>query len=347
MRPPDHNPLIGESAPFQAMLEQVSRVAPLDRPVLIIGERGTGKELISARVHFLSRRWERPYVRMNCAALTESLLETELFGHEAGAFTGATRRHTGRFELANDGTLFLDEVANTSLRLQEKILRVVEYGEFERVGATVTTRVDVRIVGATNVDLPAWARAGKFREDLLDRLAFDVITVPPLRVRGEDVLLLAEHFGVAMARALGAELFPGFAPAVREQLLAWPWPGNVRELKNVVERATYKWLPSDQPIGAIDFDPFDSPWRPRGLPSGGEEKNKAEEPAANSPDTGAVPDDFRTAVREFESGLLQRALAGNLFNQRRTAEALGLGYHQLRALLKKHGLNPAAQPDRH
>jgi len=318
------------------MLEQVSRVAPLDRPVLIIGERGTGKELISARVHYLSRRWEQPFVRMNCAALTESLLESELFGHEAVAFTGATRRHVGRFELANAGTLFLDELANTGSRLQEKILRVVEYGEFERVGASATTRVDVRIVGATNVDLPAWARAGKFREDLLDRLAFDVITVPPLRARGEDVLRLAEHFGVAMARSLGAEVFPGFAPAVRAQLLAWPWPGNVRELKNVVERATYKWLPAEEPIGRVDFDPFESPFRIGAPPPDAPRAAPAADPAPADLSGG-----FKAAVREFETGLLRRALAEQRFNQRRTAQALGLGYHQLRALVRKYGLQPA------
>ena len=149
--------LIGESPGFLEALERVSRVAPLNKPVLIVGERGTGKELIAARLHYLSGRWDMPFVKLNCAALAESLLETELFGHEAGAFTGAARRRFGRFELANQGSLFLDELANTSQRIQEKVLRVIEYGEFERVGSSETIKTDVRIIGATNEDLPTLA----------------------------------------------------------------------------------------------------------------------------------------------------------------------------------------------
>ncbi|MBL8707700.1 MAG: sigma 54-interacting transcriptional regulator, partial [Rhodospirillaceae bacterium] len=183
--------LLGEAPAFQALLDHVSAAAPLDRPVLVIGERGTGKELIAARLHYLSRRWDRPFIKVNCAALAPDLLESELFGHEAGAFTGATRRHLGRFERAHGGTLFLDEIANASLRVQEQILRVVEYGEFERVGSGETRAVDVRLIGATNIDLPAAVADGRFRADLLDRLAFDVLTLPPLRARPEDIALLA------------------------------------------------------------------------------------------------------------------------------------------------------------
>jgi psp operon transcriptional activator len=229
--------LIGESPGFLAVLEHVSRIAPLDRPVLVIGERGTGKELIAARIHYLSARWDKPFVKLNCAALTESLLESELFGHEAGSFTGANKRRAGRFELAHHGSLFLDELASTSSRVQEKILRVIEYGEFERVGGTETLTTDVRLIGATNEDLPRLADEGKFRADLLDRLAFDVITLPPLRERREDILPLAEHFAVRMAGELGHELFPGFDETARQDLMEYPWPGNVRELKNVIERA--------------------------------------------------------------------------------------------------------------
>ena len=189
------------------MIEHVSRAAPLSKPVLVIGERGTGKELIAARLHYLSGRWEQPFIKLNCAAITETLLESELFGHEAGAFTGAERRHVGRFELADDGTLFLDELATIPLRMQEKILRVIEYGEFERVGGSETLRVDVRIIGATNEDLPRLARAERFRRDLLDRLAFDVITVPPLRARREDILTLAEHFAVNVSARAEARVF--------------------------------------------------------------------------------------------------------------------------------------------
>ena len=175
--------LIGQSNSFLEVLDQVSQIAPLNKPVLIIGERGTGKELIAARLHYLSKRWQQSYIKMNCAALNDNLLESELFGHESGAFTGANKRHLGRFEQANQGTLFLDEIANTSVLTQEKLLRVIEYGEFERVGGAKTIHTDVRLVAATNEDLPTLAKKGKFRADLLDRLAFDVITLPPLRER--------------------------------------------------------------------------------------------------------------------------------------------------------------------
>jgi transcriptional regulator with GAF, ATPase, and Fis domain len=163
--------------------EHVSRVATLERPILVIGERGTGKELIGERLHFLSKRWEGPFVKVNCAALSETLLDSELFGHERGAFTGATEQRKGRFELADGGTIFLDEIATASQQVQEKLLRVVEYGEFQRLGGSRVLTTNVRIVAATNADLPAMAEAGEFRSDLLDRLAFDVITLPPLRAR--------------------------------------------------------------------------------------------------------------------------------------------------------------------
>ena len=259
---PDLPPLLGQARPFLDLLEAVSRVAPLDRPVLVVGERGTGKELIAARLHFLSTRWDRPLVKLNAAALPETLLESELFGHEAGAFTGAVRRRAGRFELADSGSLFLDEIADTNLAVQERLLRVVEYGAFERLGGSATVQVDVRLIGATNVDLPSEAAAGRFRDDLLDRLAFDVLTVPPLRARRDDVPLLADHFGRAMAHDLGWRDFPGFSREALAALLAWPWPGNVRELKNVVERAVYRAARADRTIAEVQFDPFDSPYRP-------------------------------------------------------------------------------------
>ncbi|MGH6914516.1 MAG: sigma 54-interacting transcriptional regulator, partial [Geminicoccales bacterium] len=220
----DLPPLIGQTRPFLDLMDAISRVAPLDRPVLVVGERGTGKELIAARLHFLSTRWERPLIKLNAAALPETLLESELFGHEAGAFTGAVRRRAGRFELASTGTLFLDEIASTTLAVQERLLRVVEYGAFERVGGSATVEVDVRLIGATNLDLPSEAAAGRFREDLLDRLAFDVLTVPPLRARPDDIPLLAEHFGRAMALDLGGSHFAGFSRDALAALLAHPWP---------------------------------------------------------------------------------------------------------------------------
>ncbi len=323
-------PLIGESPVFLEVLERVSRVAQLNRPVLVVGEPGTGKELIAARIHYLSPRWDRPFIKLNCAALAESLLETELFGHEAGSFTGATRRRLGRFELANEGSMFLDELATTSDRVQEKVLRVIEYGELERVGGNDTILTDVRIIGATNEDLPALAEQGKFRADLLDRLAFDVITLPPLRERTEDILPLAEHFAVKMSGELGLELFEGFSETARDLLLDYAWPGNVRELKNVVERAVYTSLGNDEPISEIIFDPFESPWRP-----GGAQTDSSLSATRTAP-TEAY--DFKEHIQDTEIELLQAALKQCRFNQKKTADFLGMTYHQLRGYLRKYDL---------
>jgi psp operon transcriptional activator len=342
--PPELPPLIGQAPPFLDLLEEVSRVAPLDRPVLVIGERGTGKELIASRLHFLSARWDRPLVKLNAAALPETLLDSELFGHEAGAFTGAVRQRRGRFELADGGSLFLDEIASTSLAVQERLLRVVEYGAFERVGGSATVQVDVRLIGATNLDLPSEAAAGRFRQDLLDRLAFDVLTVPPLRARGEDIPLLAEHFGRAMAHDLGWPGFAGFGAEALNVLLAHPWPGNVRELKNVVERAVYRAGSPARRIAQVQFDPFASPFRP--VPARHEPSRFADDPgpvqrgsrALGSKADGGI--DFRQAVAAFERQLLEDALATHRHNQRATASALGLSYDQLRHHLRKHGLLP-------
>ncbi|MEM6901482.1 MAG: sigma 54-interacting transcriptional regulator, partial [Pseudomonadota bacterium] len=264
----DTTQFIGESPAWLAAMEHASRVAPLDRPILVIGERGTGKELVGERLHFLSRRWEGPFVKVNCAALSEELLDSELFGHERGAFTGATERRSGRFELADGGTIFLDEIATASSRVQEKLLRIIEYGEYQRLGGEKVLTTNVRVVAATNVDLPKQVEAGKFRADLLDRLAFDVITLPPLRARGQDASLLADFFASRMAREMG-EGFPGFAPSAVAAIDAGDWPGNVRELRNFAERLTHRSL-SEAPGEAIRFeagslDPFASPWRPKSV----------------------------------------------------------------------------------
>ncbi len=238
---PRDTPFIGQSTAFLDAVERASRAAPLRRPVLVIGERGTGKELIAERLHRLSPRWGEVLVTMNCAALPETLIEAELFGHEAGAFTGAARARAGRFEEADRGTLFLDELATLSMAAQERLLRVVEYGEVTRIGASRPVQVDVRIVAATNEHLPRLVDEGRFRADLLDRLSFEVITLPPLRVREGDVAVLVEHFGRRMASELGWEAWPGFAKGAMAQLTAHDWPGNIRELRNVVERAVYRW----------------------------------------------------------------------------------------------------------
>jgi psp operon transcriptional activator len=333
VRNQQEQPLIGESPCFLEVLEHVSMVAPLNRPVLVIGERGTGKELVAARIHYLSGRWDNPFVKMNCAALAESLLETELFGHEAGSFTGATKRRLGRFELANLGSLFLDELANTSSRVQEKVLRVIEYGELERVGGNDTIRTDVRIIGATHEDLPRLAEEGKFRADLLDRLAFDVVTLPPLRERPDDILRLAEHFAVKMAGELGLELFAGFNESARDALMSYHWPGNVRELKNVIERAVYSSQEADDGISSIVFDPFESPWRP--VPDNG--------PKAVEERRATGPYDFKQHIQDQEIELLRDALEQCRYNQKKTAEFLGMTYHQLRGYLRKYGLTEAEE----
>jgi len=324
--------IIGEAPAFLEMLEHVSRAAPLDKPVLVVGERGTGKELIASRLHYLSERWEHTVVKVNCAALTESILESELFGHEAGAFTGAARTHIGHFERADGGTLILDEIATITLRMQEKILRVIEYGEIQRVGGNDTLRVDVRIVGATNADLQGLAAKGQFRKDLLDRLAFDVITVPPLRERLEDVMTLAHAFAINMVSELKQAFFPGFSPRAASALLRHRWPGNVRELKNAVERSVYRSDDPEQPITKIAFDPFDSPFKLA--------ESDTEAPAqATARRAPLLPADLTKRLRDTERDLLTAALDKARFNQRVAADLLGLSYHQFRGKLRKHDIS--------
>jgi psp operon transcriptional activator len=329
-RPDQH--IIGEAPAFLEMLEHVSRAAPLGKPVLVVGERGTGKELIASRLHFLSDRWEQSVVKVNCAALTESILESELFGHEAGAFTGAVKTHTGHFERADGGTMILDELATISLRMQEKILRVIEYGEIQRVGGSETIHVDVRIVGSTNADLQQLAAEGKFRKDLLDRLAFDVITIPPLRERLEDVMTLAHAFAVNMASELRRAYFPGFSPRAVSALLKHDWPGNVRELKNTIERSVYRSDDPEKPIARIAFDPFDSPYK---LQSGAAATAERARPR-RAP---LLPADLPQRLRDTEKELLLAALDRARFNQRMAADLLNLSYHQFRGKLKKHGIS--------
>ncbi len=326
--------LIGEAPVFAATLDHVSRVAPLERPVLVTGERGSGKELIAARLHFLSLRWDKPLITLNCAALSDDLLESELFGHEIGAFTGAAKRHLGRFERADGGTLFLDEIAAASLRVQEKLLRVIEYQEFERLGGDRTLQADVRVIGATHADLPKEAAAGRFRHDLLDRLAFDVVHVPPLRERPDDIALLATHFAASMARELEAAL-PDFHPDAIATLLAHSWPGNVRELRNAVERSVYRHLTGDlaaEPISEIILDPFDKPWAPRQAEDDGPARPASQKTQDNSYD-------YKAEVDRIEREMIQDALRRHRHHQRATADYLQLTYDQLRGLIRKFGLS--------
>ena len=331
---------IGQSGAFLDAVERASSAAIMNRPVLVVGERGTGKELIAERLHRLSSRWDEPLVTMNCAALPETLIEAELFGHEAGAFTGATRSRAGRFEEADRGTLFLDELATLSMQAQERLLRAVEYGEVARIGSNRPIKVDVRIVAATNEDLPTLAERGTFRADLLDRLSFEVITLPPLRVREGDIIVLAEFFGRRMASELRWEEWPGFADHVRESLENHPWPGNVRELRNVIERAVYRWGDAKTPIAHVVFDPFDSPWKPvnEALDRAPNTPAKQTEHRQAAPDFDSVAD-LRAAVEAHERAIVEHALGRNRWNQRQTAKALGLTYDQLRHCIRKHGLS--------
>ena len=339
------NQFVGQSLAFLDAVERASRAAPLNRPVLVVGERGTGKELIAERLHHLSPRWAGPLVVMNCAALPEHLIEAELFGHEAGSFTGAAKTRHGRFEEADGGTLFLDELGTLSMPAQDRLLRAVEYGEVTRIGASKPIEVDVRIVAATNDSLPGLVDKGRFRADLLDRLSFEVVTLPPLRSRGGDIPLLADHFGRRMAVELDWPNWAGFSARSMGELEAYHWPGNVRELRNVVERAVYRWEDPERPIDSIQFDPFHSPWAPATTaPAAPAAPAPAAEPTADAPAEEASPapsvttDDFKAAVADYERALLENALRANRFNQRATAAAIGLSYDQLRHALKRHKL---------
>ncbi|MDA0147839.1 phage shock protein operon transcriptional activator [Vibrio sp. LaRot3] len=323
--------LIGESPAFLAVLDKVSTLAAIERPVLIIGERGTGKELIAQRLHYLSKRWDKPLISLNCSTLSEGLIDSELFGHESGAFTGSKGRHKGRFERAENGTLFLDELATAPLLVQEKLLRVIEYGQYERVGGHQLMNANVRLICATNADLPKMANEGEFRADLLDRLAFDVIHLPPLRERLEDIPLLAEYYAIKMCRELGFEYFVGFSQTAMSQLLEYPWPGNVRELKNVVERAVYQHGVQDYPIDHLIFDPFQRE------PKNNTEHNQA--PQQTTTEEFSFPLDYKAWQEQQDQTLLTAALKKSKFNQRKAAELLGLSYHQLRGMVRKYDLS--------
>ncbi|WP_117234569.1 phage shock protein operon transcriptional activator [Vibrio maerlii] len=325
--------IIGESPLFLNVLEKVSRLAPINRPVLIIGERGTGKELIAQRLHYLSKRWDSPLVSLNCSTLSEGLIDSELFGHESGSFTGSKGKHQGRFERAEKGSLFLDELATAPLAVQEKLLRVIEYGEYERVGGSRTLQSDVRLICATNADLLEMANQGQFRADLLDRLAFDVIHLPPLRERQEDILLLAEFYAMQMCRELELPLFVGFSFHAENELLAYDWPGNVRELKNVIERAVYQHGLTETPIEQIQLNPFESPWRhPETVKTdvSGEQNSKV---------IPSFPLDYKEWQQQQDIKLLNAVMEQAKFNQKNAAELLNLSYHQFRGMVRKYQID--------
>ncbi|MEH6578285.1 MAG: phage shock protein operon transcriptional activator [Amphritea sp.] len=326
--------MIGQSALLLSLQEQLSGLATLNKPVLVLGERGTGKELVAERLHYLSPRWDQPFIKVNCAAMSESLLESELFGHEVGAFTGAVKTHQGRFERADGGTLFLDELASCSSRVQEKLLRVIEYGEFERLGGSKVLHVEVRLVAATNEDVCQLASQGSFRADLLDRLAFDVIHVPALRLRKDDIPLLAEHFALTMCHELNYPFFAGFTDQAMAQLQQHDWPGNIRELKNVTERSIYRNSQSEEAVSEIVIDPFQPPW------SKIDQSGSADYPLSDTSPSAPATLSLQHQLRNTEQQLILQALEQCHYNQRQTATRLGLSYPQLRAALKRFEMLP-------
>ncbi len=310
--------IVGDSPQIKETLKRVQLVARVPRPVLVLGERGTGKELVARAIHNLSDRANRPYITINCAAVAESLLESELFGHEAGAFTGATSQKEGKFELADGGTLFLDEIGNMSMDFQAKILRVIEYQRFERVAGRESLQVDVRVIAATNADLEKNMREGSFREDLYDRLAFEVIRLPALRERVTDVPLLAEYFLARFAAEVGLSVTHFSADAIKV-LVGYSFPGNVREFKNVVERAAYSADGSEVTKSDVL----------RALP-------QSTAPAAEYQDNTELPLDKR--VEAYERSLCLQSLVNSGFNQKEAAESLKITYDQFRQRYRKYDL---------
>jgi two-component system nitrogen regulation response regulator NtrX len=329
--------IIGDSAPMARLMEQMRTVGPTNASVLITGENGVGKELVARALHALSRRAHRPFIEVNCAAIPEDLIESELFGHEKGAFTGATERRRGKFDLAHQGTLFLDEIGDMSLKTQAKILRILEEQRFERVGGARPIQVDVRIIAATNKNLEAEIAQARFREDLYHRINVIPLHVPPLRERREDIPGLAAHFLQEYARenAMPPKVF---TPEALAALAAQPWPGNVRELKNFVWRLAIL-------AGGINIDLDDLALAGRpGAAAATDPGNKAAAGSPEAPLTGlmALPD-FREARAGFERAFLRHKLAQFHGNISAMAEAIGLERSHLHRKLKALGLEPSRE----
>jgi two-component system NtrC family response regulator len=319
--------IIGQSEPVTRVVELCRKVAQSNATVLLYGETGTGKELAARAIHDFSQRKDRPFIAINCAALPQSLLESELFGHEKGAFTGATGQKLGRFELADGGTLFLDEIGELAPAIQVKLLRVLQEREFVRVGGTTTINTDVRIIAATNRNLRAEMQAGRFRSDLYYRLNVFPITVPPLRQRVEDLPLLVEHFAHEIAPSFGLSESPTITDRAMALLMRYEWPGNIRELRNVVERCT---LLAEN--GEIDVQAL-----PREIVQ--------TEPHAENGDTEPIDISAATTsgskLADHERALILKALHEHRWNQSAAARALGVTRDHLRYRIKKYKLRPS------
>jgi DNA-binding NtrC family response regulator len=305
--------IVSISPKVQALLEQIEQIASIPRPVLIRGERGTGKELIAAALHYGGVRSKRPFVKLNCAAVSDNLLESELFGHEKGAFTGAVDMRRGRFENADGGTLFLDEVGNTALEFQQNVLRVIEYQEFERIGGDRTIKVDVRVVAATNANIEKDIEEGRFRADLYDRLRFTVIHLPPLRERPEDIRPLIEFFTCQICEEVASISARPFTEESVRIMERYAWPGNVRELKFAVERALC--IAQGDAVDKGDLPP---------------------EVWGEGPFESNITGSFDDQVQLFERNMLQKAWNKAGGRQKEAAKILDLTYDRFRHLLRKH-----------
>ncbi|HEX3890345.1 MAG TPA: sigma-54 dependent transcriptional regulator [Verrucomicrobiae bacterium] len=316
--------IVGESEKIREVRKLIQTVAPTDARVLILGESGTGKELVAGALHSLSKRRDAHYIRINCAAIPETLLESELFGHEKGAFTGAIRQKSGRVEEADGGTIFLDEIADMSKPLQAKLLRFLEDGSFTRVGGTQELRVNVRLIAATNRDIVSAIAENQFREDLFHRLNVVQFHLPPLRERGEDVLLLAGHF-LKLFRATMNKNVNSLAQAARQKLLSHRWPGNVRELRNAIERALI--LETTREIQPSNLPDFQVEARLQKITPGA---------AADE----SLDDTLTRIERELITGAMER----NDFNLTRAAEQLKLTRHSLRYRMQRLRLNLGDEP---
>ena len=314
----DLSAIIGRSPAMAQLFETVALVAPSDATVLIQGESGTGKELVANAIHQNSARGQGPFIKLNCAALPETLLESELFGHEKGSFTGATARKAGRFQLADKGSIFLDEIAEMAPATQAKILRVLQEKEFEPLGGGRTVKVDVRVIAATNKDLTAEIEAGKFREDLYYRLNVVQISVPPLRERGEDIALLADHF-LKLYAEKNQRLIKGLTPRALDLLMRYDWPGNVRELENVVERAVI--LSRGDAVTTAQ------------LPKSLQELGGGDQPL---PPVNLAPG---KTLKAIEQEMILKTLDACKGNRTRAAEALGISRRTLQLKLKEYGIN--------